>query len=437
MPLEVIVAIIAIVAIGIVLFIAVVRINRKSYLPHPDEEKGVVSKPLYERDLSAKNVVAISEIESLILKNGDGHELALTRPNMVQNAEKQYREIIVRGSSAVGQVAQGAMPILAKAQTLAQIAKAAPEGIFTATGSVQDLMRYSDGTVASFIRKGNQFGTHSGFSEVAISAANPAAVIGGAMQAMAMVSGQYYMNEISGQFNKIDKKLDKLIGYHHDEKVGILKYTNQKLYELTSNTNVDAADIIACQRLAEKCGEVYFEYKTRLDGVSIDAKERWFNKSKELRELGESIDDSELNFTIQMCYQASELYEKCKLAEITVRMKIGNGQERFITEKIASISDGNSMAFHRNIRQYIDKHYVPVLEKATKIAEAKKISLLSGDTTAETENVQRRRNQLLEIVADENIDLTESLLHSLNDSKEVLIIQSESPENQRVFVLEE
>lgn len=437
MPLEVIVAIIAILAIGIALSIVVVWKNRKSHLPHSNEDKETISNPLNEYDLSMRNVVAISEIESLILKNSDGHELALTRPNMVQSAEKQYREIMVRGSSAVGQVAQGAMPILAKAQTLAQIAKAAPGGLFTATGSVQDLMKYSDGTVASFIRKGNQFGIHSGFAEVAISAANPAAVIGGAMQAMAMISGQYYMNEISGQFNKIDKKLDKLIGYHHDEKVGILKYTNQKLYELTSNTNVDAADIIACQRLAEKCGEVYFEYKTRLDGVSIDAKERWFNKSKELRELGESIDDSELNFTIQMCYQASELYEKCKLAEIAVRMKIGNGQERFVSEKIASIRDDNSMAFHRNIRQYIDKHYVPVLEKAMKIAEAKKISLLSGDTTAETENVQRRRNELLEIVADENTDLTESLLHSINEPKEVLIVQGESTENQRVFVLEE
>lgn len=429
--------IIAIVALSAVVITAAVIVILKYKKLREDGTQELIVTASDEVSALTNNAAVLSEIESLVLKNSNGQELALNRPDVKRNSEKQYREIAIRGSSAVGQVVQGTMPVLAQAQTLAQIAKVAPNGLFTATGSVGDLMRYGDGTVASFVRKGNQFGKHSGFTEVAIQAANPAAVIGGAMQAMAMISGQYYMNEISNQFKSVDKKLDKLIGYHHDEKIGVLKHANQKLHEITSSTNVDAADIITCQRLAEKCGEVYFEYQTRLDTISIDAKERWFNKAKELQELGENIDDSELNFTIQMCYQASELYEKCKLAEIAVRMKIGNGQDQFIAEKIANLNSDTEMPFHRNIEHYIDKHYAPVIEKVEKISEEKKIPLLSGDTDTASENVRRRRSELIENLADDDVSLTDGLLHSLNEPKEILLLQGESPDSQRVFVLDD
>lgn len=139
--------------------------------------------------------------------------------------------------------------------------------------------------------KDGKIAAQAGFAEVVVSAANPIAVVAGAMQAMALISGQYYMSEISKQLESVDRKLDKLIGYHHDEKIGILRSANRELLELASKTNVDAADIISSQRLEEKCGEVYFEYLTRLEGVNVGAKERWFNKPKELRELGTSIDE--------------------------------------------------------------------------------------------------------------------------------------------------
>lgn len=437
MPVELIIALLVVAALAIGAIIFFLHRGKEKRLLQIEETPGSMLRAQSAQNHMTESEMIISEIESLILKSNDGQELSLTRPNVAQSADKKYREISIRGSSALGQVVQGSMPVLAQAQTLNQIAKAAPNGLFTATGSVQNLMRYSDGTVASFVRKNNQFGTHSGFAEVALSTANPAAVVGGAMQAMAMISGQYYMNEISEQLKSVDQKLDKLIGYHHDEKVGILKSANRELSDLASKSNTDAADIIACQRLGEKCGEVYYEYHTRLEGVSVDAKERWINKAKELRDLGSSIDDNELNFTIQMCYQASVLYEKCKLAEIAIRMKIGTGQERFIAEKVEVLRKNSIDAFHRNAQQYIDEHYAPVLEKAEKIAEAKKIPLLSGNTTEEAENIQRKKEVLLETVSDDSTDLAQGLLSSLSEPKETIIMLGESPDSQRVFVLEE
>lgn len=60
------------------------------------------------------------------------------------------------------------------------------------------------------------------------------------------------MSEISKKLENVDRKLDTLIGYHHDEKVGVLRNVNRELLALTSKINVDAADIFSCQGLGEK-----------------------------------------------------------------------------------------------------------------------------------------------------------------------------------------
>lgn len=435
MPIEFIILLFSAIFV-LLLSISLVWFIRKKRSAQVNGKLDIISN---NKTIWQKNAVSISDIESLILKDNSGCELALIRPDMKQLAEKKYREICVRGTSAMGQVVQGAMPILAQTQTLSQIAKVAPNGLFTATGSVQDLMKYSNGTVASFVRKGGHFGAHSGFAEVAVKTANPAAVVGGAMQTMALISGQYYMHQISEQLKSVDKKLDKLIGYHHDEKIGILKNVNRNLFALTVKTNVDAADIISCQRIAEKCGEVYYEYQTRLEVVNVEAKDRWFNKSKELKELGKSIDESEMNFSIQMCHQASMLYEKCKLAEIAIRMKIGSGQERFISEQVETLCKFNDEAFHKNVHRHIEKHYAQILEKVNKITESNKVPLFSGNISEEEENIQHRKKMISDIIRDDvNAEtLVADLVSSLCKPKETLVLLGEEPDTGHVFVLVE
>ena len=165
MTIEVLVAIIVILLLVVALLIIAIQRNKRD---PSNKKQELMLNAFPEHNISVNDAISISEIETLILTSSNGQELSLKRPDMLQNAEKKYREITIRVSSAVGQVVQGTMPILAKAQTLSQIAKAAPNGLFTTTGTVQDLMRYGDGTVASFVRKGGKFGTHSGFAEVAI-----------------------------------------------------------------------------------------------------------------------------------------------------------------------------------------------------------------------------------------------------------------------------
>lgn len=331
------------------------------------------------------------------------------------------------------------MPVLARAHTLGEIAKAAPNGLFTATAPIQDLMKLSGGAVGSAVMKDGKIAAQAGFSEVVIGAANPVAVVAGAMQAMALISGQYYMSEISKKLENVERKLEKLIGYHHDEKIGVLRSANRERLALVSKTNVDDSDIISCQRLVKKCGEVYFEYLTRLEGINIETKERWLNKPKELRALGASPELDELDFSIRMCYQASVLYEKYKLAEIAIRLKMGSAQERFITEQTQNLQKSSDEAFHRNVHRHIDALYAPVIEKADKIAETKTIPFLFGDVSKEANHIQLRKAAVSEIATDdENVDnLTEQMLRSLCEPRETLIMLGNTPDTQRVFILDD
>jgi hypothetical protein len=136
-----------------------------------------------------------------------------------------------------------------------------------------------------------------------------------------------------------------------------------------------------------------------------------------------------------MCYQASALQEKCKLAEIAIRMKSGVEQERFISEQIELLRNSSADAFHRNVRHYIDVHYAPILERIEKVTDARKIPLLSGNTAEETENIYRRKSAILEsLIADmhENNFLTECTKHFASQERH-LIMLGETPDTGARF----
>jgi hypothetical protein len=444
MATEFIIIFIAVVAVLLAIIMAK-RAKRNNPSKTVEEEQSIYSIAVNQSETLA-NELTISDVESLIIKGRGGSELVLTRPDTMRLAERKYREICVRGASIMAQAVQGAMPVLTKAQTLSAIAKAAPNGLFTATARIGELMKYTaDGTVSSIVKKNGKIVAHSGFTEVTLQGiANPAAIFSAGVLGMAAISAQYYMHEISAQLKNVDHKLDKLIGYHHDEKIGILKNINHELHAIINKNNVDVADIISCQNMEKECGKVFFEYNTRLEGVNVEAKERWFNKTRELTELGDNIDENELDFSIEMCYRSSELREKCKLAEIAVRMKIGRGQEGFISEQVENLQRlSSSETFHRCPRQYIDNYYAPIIAKADEILEVearysenvvgKARRLIYGVPDKEN-NIQLRKEKIIEKLTGEN---NANLVEKLGESKEMLVLLGETSDTPRIFMLDD
>ena len=246
MPTEIIITFLLLLFVAITFAITRI-IKNNNWFPKSDNKTDSLTHNSEDCFDPLRSDIAISEVESFTLKSITGEEITLTRPNAKQLADRKYKEVCIRSAAGIGQVTQGIMPMLSQAQTLADLAKVAPNGLFTATAPIQDLMKYADGTVGSIVLRGKTIAEHSGFAEVALKVVNPASVIGGTMQAMALISGQYYMDEISKQLRGVSQKLDKLIGFHHDEKIGILRNIKKELSEIVSKAYVDTGDIIACQ----------------------------------------------------------------------------------------------------------------------------------------------------------------------------------------------
>jgi len=342
------------------------------------------------------------DITEIVLQNAAESGLLLSRLSRVDTlamAKVRCREITAsaHGTAALAQTAQGALPALVQSQALqaaqtAQtqmvqaIAKEAPNGLFTTKAAVENLMHYKDGTIGSMVMGTGKSGRrvitdHAGFENFnldavkpgSVPAVNPAGVIGGAMQAMAMVSGQYYMHQLSTQLKSMGKQLDKLIENHNNEKIGVLRSVSVTIADLTSKKNPDAADLIRIQDAAVKAQEVFHEYLTRLDKIDVEEiagskKAQTYLSEAEIKALRKRLDDSEIIFTMQVCFQASLLVEKCKAAEIAIRMRL-NGYNARTAEDLRALVDGMGTTFHSGRKGLCKEYLQPVLRQSREYAK--------------------------------------------------------------------
>lgn len=369
-------AIIIIAAVFILIAVSVsffVRKNRRRAVEHIVEVEPAEIVPITAPPMSVQpSADMLAMVEKIEIANRSGQSLMLSSvDSSTALSTKKFQEITVRGTAIGANLVQGAMPALAQAQTLAQIAQAAPNGLFTATAPLTELMKYSDGTVASIVMEGGKIANHSGFQQVALSVANPAAVVGAGMQAMAMISGQYYMDKISKQLDGIEHGIERLIGFHHDENIGKLRSIENRMREIIGKKHVDETDIIALQSGIREADSVLMEYSTRLERLSktgeiteVQARALWsrLSAAKELKNLRANTEEHELYYSFQICLFASKLMLESKKAEFATRMKIGETEKAM--EAFESFNTMHQQSFLSNASDFLASLYEPINAKA-------------------------------------------------------------------------
>jgi len=330
-----VIAIILIVAL-LTFFVAVLYLARKKRISKSEKvaenemsvKRPANSVPIAKQPFASK----LSLIEKYEITNSSGQSIVLSRIDSTAALDtKKFQEITARGSAIGANLVQGAMP----AQTLAQIAKAAPDGLFTATAPLSELIKYKDGTVGSIVMKGGKMANHSGFRGVSLSVDNPAALVVAGMQAMAMISGQYYMDRISKQLDGIIHGIERLIGFHNDKNIGTLLSVQDITREIIGNTHVGEADIYVLKSGILDTGSVLNEYITRLERLSKTGELTEIevgklikpSAEKKLKSLKANIEKHELFNSFQICLIASKLQLECKKAEFVTRMKMGEPEK--------------------------------------------------------------------------------------------------------------
>ena len=416
-----------------------VRRNKKSVqrnLPlQQNELKSSVANEL--ADINNHSVsVTMSEIRELILQDDSGNQLSFQRPKYNPMATK-YQEVLAEGTKAGGHIVQGALPVLGQAHTIAELQRMAPNGLFTATADKAVLSHFADGTYTTMVRdSSNHLVANAGFKEVGqLSKVNPAVALGIGMQAMAAISGQYYMTQINGQLAEMSKNLDELIDMHHDEKMGILQNAQKRLAEITRRTIADESDIDEIRDIRNRIGEVYQEYETRLnreyDGTVEFSSDKWFVE-KRVDSYSQLVD--KLNFTMRICAEADKLQLQSEVAEIAVRMKV-NARDPMLPELYEQLNDNFNNSLVKQLRDHPEAVFRPIIDNGEKIVgDGKDLGFIDKDRDKLIQLITEKSKDTVELysTADEK-ELAEQLIEEKDRSSEILMMIDEKG-NQRVFV---
>ncbi|HEY0221444.1 MAG TPA: hypothetical protein VGC17_01335 [Lactovum miscens] len=296
----------------------------------------------------------ISRENELTIRNPIGGELILNKVSINANSIEKYNEVFASEVSLLsGNITQRAVQIATQSVTLAQIAKAAPNGLFTATVDPSKLSKFKNGTFTTMVRKAGNLDKHAGFTEVVLKQSiNPAMVISAGMQVMSMVSGTYYLNQVNSQISKIDNKLEELLKVHHDANIGKLIAARKGLSDIAVREMVDVADINAIRNYKKTADEINEEYV-----YSVHRKEDELVHSKEIQES--NLDD--VNFYMSVAFEASKLSLFAEVIEIGTRMKLG-GQTEMIEDLTKQLEKNYSNSFYFNIENEAESFYL-ILQK--------------------------------------------------------------------------
>jgi hypothetical protein len=309
----------------------------------------------------------IKQEKEITIENPIGGELILGEVKENTKSKKKYKEIFVSEAALIGSnITQGALQVANQSETLAQIIKQAPNGLFTATVDPSKLSKFKNGTFTTMYRNDNKL-KHAGFSKVALKQAiNPAMVLSAGMQAMSMVAGTYYLKQLNSQIVKIDNKLEELLKVHHDENVGKLIATRKGLSDIAVRDSVDSVDLNTIRVYKKTADEIQEGYS-----YSLQRKENELVNSKKVTESKLS----EINFYMSISFEASRLSLFSQLTEICTRMKIG-GQFELLEGLTKQLKNSYSSSFYRNAQKESDEFYSRLQAKFEKERATKKSSNL-------------------------------------------------------------
>lgn len=294
-----------------------------------------------------------NEINEIVVSNPICGELSLKKVTDDKlEARKKYKEVFVSDLSLMtGNVSQTALQVANQGMTLAQIAKQAPNGLFTATANPANLSKFTNGTTSTMVRDAsNHLVEHAGFADVGLRASmNPAIILSAGMQVMSAVSGTYYLHKINAQITDMDAKLEELLNIHHDTNIGRLVAARKGLSEIANREFVDTTDLSAIRNYKKTADEIQEEYTYRL-------KRQESELILEIDSKAERKILSDINFTMTIAFEANKLSLFAELIEIGTRMKIG-GQTEIINGLTRQLKQNYANSLYRNVDSEAEKVY--------------------------------------------------------------------------------
>ena len=136
------------------------------------------------------------------------------------------------------------------------ITSTATYGLFQATANPATLMQLSGGGVSSAVVNGGQITQQAGFVQAGTTMFTPMIIF----QVASVITGQYYMNNISKQLNSIQEKLDELLNLFHIERQAKLVKSFQFITEILNKQTFVIEDFVLLKMILSELTDIREEY---------------------------------------------------------------------------------------------------------------------------------------------------------------------------------
>lgn len=282
-----------------------------------------------------------------------------------KDSSRKYKEVDLSSASLLGGKL-GNVDALFKATefTLEQLKANNPKGLYTSTVNPEKLSRFkSDNSFTTMVRDAdNNLERHAGFTEINnLSNIDPRIVLTMGMQAMAAVSGEYYLHEINSQISAMEEKLDEIFNIHEDEIIGKILSVSKGLLEIANRKMIDQADIIQIRHFKTDITSIYEQLKQKLRRYEQELKQK--NNVKTEDKLIKDI-----NHAMKSAFEADKLSLYADLIEIGVRIKLGDSIE-LIKSRTEELNERFANSFYFNYEKELQEVYsIIVQQKMTELA---------------------------------------------------------------------
>jgi hypothetical protein len=259
---------------------------------------------------------------------------------------------------------------------------------------------------------------------------------------MAMISGLHYMVQISKQLDKINRGIESLIDFHHDQNIGRLRSVENRMREIIGKNHVDDTDIIALRSGLGHAESVLMEYSRRLErlpghgkiaDIPVRRMRSRLSAAKELQKLRAKIEGPEpdLLYSCQICIYANRLMLESKKAEFATRLKMGE------TEKAREAFDEFKSMYEQSLNNAADWNFRarcrPIYDKADSLKKRQWFdSKKAKDELRALKSKKADWDKYIGNMADGAAD--EELIRSFAEDRGILYLPAAEGSEQRVFI---
>ncbi len=367
---------------------------------------------------SAKTPIALSSPEEIRLSVGDEkNDLVLhkTNPFDISNLREVYTT--PEQSSFFKNLGSQVVATGTNAGILAN----SVQGLYRATVSPAQLMKYTNGTISSIVKEGGKVTQHAGFIPASSASIFTPIFI---FQVGSFITGQYYLNGINKQLEEISKKLDLIIQKIEDDKKGMILAAIEIRNIMAEQSAYTVDDLIRLRNAQDEVLSIYNYYLLQLNHTKdfIHWEKDCWKTANDVEKTKENIRQSGFYEQLEMASTAYDLYTTFEIIYFKMCLYMTQYDVSY-SNKILSIIDhfknyNNGNLRHQEILLTFEDELKAYLENRWDhaIFSLNSIRKMSNELRAEA----RGKNNLFEEQAKIRA-VTEKLGNTIQQKREILI----------------